>query len=102
MRQSYAPLTLCAAVALSVGFVGPGRPQGSASSIEACRSTQDLGDRLDCYDRFMPKRQAQGRKPSSLRDCSAVGDEEARLACYEDRKSTRLNSSHANISYAVF
>src|SRR3712207_8926799 len=24
------------------------------------------------------------------------------LACREDRKSTRLNSSHANISYAVF
>src|SRR3712207_7530560 len=26
----------------------------------------------------------------------------ARLADEEDRKSTRLNSSHANISYAVF
>src|SRR5438445_4065447 len=26
----------------------------------------------------------------------------ARLASHEDRKSTRLNSSHANISYAVF
>src|SRR3712207_7500061 len=25
-----------------------------------------------------------------------------RLAHYRDRKSTRLNSSHANISYAVF
>src|SRR3712207_8231752 len=24
------------------------------------------------------------------------------LAAYQDRKSTRLNSSHANISYAVF
>src|SRR3712207_6861305 len=24
------------------------------------------------------------------------------FAAYEDRKSTRLNSSHANISYAVF
>src|SRR5258707_2737590 len=24
------------------------------------------------------------------------------VAVYEDRKSTRLNSSHANISYAVF
>src|SRR3712207_8817496 len=29
----------------------------------------------------------------------AVGDEDPRRA---DRKSTRLNSSHANISYAVF
>src|SRR3712207_8173208 len=29
------------------------------------------------------------------------GDKGMRLA-FEDRKSTRLNSSHANISYAVF
>src|SRR3712207_7614786 len=29
-------------------------------------------------------------------------DEAARPAGFEDRKSTRLNSSHANISYAVF
>src|SRR3712207_8076706 len=29
-------------------------------------------------------------------------DEVARLAKQGDRKSTRLNSSHANISYAVF
>src|SRR3712207_7167232 len=28
--------------------------------------------------------------------------EAGRLAAAEDRKSTRLNSSHANISYAVF
>src|SRR3712207_8811490 len=27
---------------------------------------------------------------------------EATLQAFEDRKSTRLNSSHANISYAVF
>src|SRR3712207_6880398 len=27
---------------------------------------------------------------------------ELELQCREDRKSTRLNSSHANISYAVF
>src|SRR3712207_1705082 len=26
----------------------------------------------------------------------------ARTDCWKDRKSTRLNSSHANISYAVF
>src|SRR3712207_8610497 len=26
----------------------------------------------------------------------------ARIGWYQDRKSTRLNSSHANISYAVF
>src|SRR3712207_8012669 len=32
----------------------------------------------------------------------AGGDTEAYLALSGDRKSTRLNSSHANISYAVF
>src|SRR3712207_7638283 len=31
------------------------------------------------------------------------GDRSVRVhACHGDRKSTRLNSSHANISYAVF
>src|SRR3712207_9067530 len=30
------------------------------------------------------------------------GQEAARIGHDEDRKSTRLNSSHANISYAVF
>src|SRR3712207_8650545 len=28
--------------------------------------------------------------------------QDTRVACGTDRKSTRLNSSHANISYAVF
>src|SRR3712207_9020251 len=35
-----------------------------------------------------------------LGDARVVADEQQMLA--EDRKSTRLNSSHANISYAVF
>src|SRR3712207_7238352 len=30
-----------------------------------------------------------------------VGPDDSRMV-YQDRKSTRLNSSHANISYAVF
>src|SRR3712207_8065941 len=40
-------------------------------------------------------RPAMGSRP-----CSGSGYEQQRL--YSDRKSTRLNSSHANISYAVF
>src|SRR3712207_8802118 len=31
-----------------------------------------------------------------------AGEHEPRLGVFGDRKSTRLNSSHANISYAVF
>src|SRR3712207_7238146 len=33
---------------------------------------------------------------------AAVGEDPGRLVEDRDRKSTRLNSSHANISYAVF
>src|SRR3712207_8845552 len=39
------------------------------------------------------------RRPRRLRDVALVGDQEPLDV---DRKSTRLNSSHANISYAVF
>src|SRR5690554_7677974 len=31
-----------------------------------------------------------------------IGIERYHLSCYGDRKSTRLNSSHVRISYAVF
>src|SRR3712207_7499318 len=36
------------------------------------------------------------------RDVAAPGGLEDRVHVARDRKSTRLNSSHANISYAVF
>src|SRR5947209_14476361 len=44
------------------------------------------------------------RTPSSCRKaCISAGRTGAlAIALTEDRKSTRLNSSHANISYAVF
>src|SRR3712207_7578004 len=38
------------------------------------------------------------RRGTLLRSCAPAGDEDRG----RDRKSTRLNSSHANISYAVF
>src|SRR3712207_6967850 len=38
---------------------------------------------------------ASGRGPAAVQNVSSTG-------AVEDRKSTRLNSSHANISYAVF
>src|SRR3712207_6889529 len=54
-----------------------------------------------------------GRCPTGyrrMRVCTAPGSEScvephkttSLMACGVDRKSTRLNSSHANISYAVF
>src|SRR3712207_7461415 len=55
-----------------------------------------------------PPRRRPSTPPSELRDMAMrwAGDLFASpaegAACREDRKSTRLNSSHANISYAVF
>src|SRR3712207_7532431 len=37
-----------------------------------------------------------------LADADVAGDHQDVEQLFEDRKSTRLNSSHANISYAVF
>src|SRR3712207_7543859 len=39
---------------------------------------------------------------NALKEASALDFDDLLLKTVEDRKSTRLNSSHANISYAVF
>src|SRR5258707_4393533 len=52
------------------------------------RSLQHRGDRRRGHGR------GTGRGPGGAGDVSAAAE--------RDRKSTRLNSSHANISYAVF
>src|SRR3712207_7503420 len=62
-------------------------------------------------DQFATRRQRNARPQThELRDAVAavlagrevVPDSAAAVGCPLDRKSTRLNSSHANISYAVF
>src|SRR3712207_7129629 len=51
------------------------------------------------YDRVHRRfRRNAGRARLAQRECARPGFHEQRI----DRKSTRLNSSHANISYAVF
>src|SRR3712207_8305957 len=69
-----------------------GRAQGSDSAKRALRSSLDrLGlDHVDLYLIHWPLPRLDRYAESWL------GMEEL------DRKSTRLNSSHANISYAVF
>src|SRR3712207_6910522 len=48
-------------------------------------------------------RQPQGRAELRIRKARQVAEIGGELARHHpDRKSTRLNSSHANISYAVF
>src|SRR3712207_7321374 len=43
-----------------------------------------------------------GEDPAEARQNFHVGADGDAFAVHQDRKSTRLNSSHANISYAVF
>src|SRR3712207_8971315 len=47
---------------------------------------------------FCPSRDSQAQ----MRDERGLPSRSSTLANVRDRKSTRLNSSHANISYAVF
>src|SRR3712207_8612210 len=47
------------------------------------------------------RRPAEEGRPLEPRD-EAAGDDVLEVLPLGDRKSTRLNSSHANISYAVF
>src|SRR3712207_8825712 len=43
-----------------------------------------------------------GQFPARWRITSFLQTRDGNRKCEQDRKSTRLNSSHANISYAVF
>src|SRR3712207_7534495 len=64
----------------------------SVGGFPAARRARARG--RDCTRRSLPAapaRDARGRSPAATDRASA-----------RDRKSTRLNSSHANISYAVF
>src|SRR3712207_8081636 len=56
-------------------------------------------DRVDNRDGLIPTLQEEFRKRSADEWVEAIRG--AGVPC-GDRKSTRLNSSHANISYAVF
>src|SRR5699024_12250566 len=49
-----------------------------------------------------PARQPETDEPVVVRGASALLENLARAAVDQDRKSTRLNSSHVSISYAVF
>src|SRR3712207_7390684 len=54
--------------------------------------------------RRCPGEGKEGTAADLLRECLNVGKASSRRESskWRDRKSTRLNSSHANISYAVF
>src|SRR3712207_8128547 len=50
----------------------------------------------------LPVRRAHGAQPRRRDDRERIQGMPHRFTDHLDRKSTRLNSSHANISYAVF
>src|SRR3712207_7385942 len=55
------------------------------------------------WSSFGPYHVARCRAVATASDLVVLGVEVgAKTSTYADRKSTRLNSSHANISYAVF
>src|SRR3712207_7325878 len=70
------------------------------------RGVGDRPGRLDLASTLShePRVAQQPPPPGRLLACPPVAHGEREDRCLEgqDRKSTRLNSSHANISYAVF
>src|SRR3712207_9081108 len=70
------------------------RSQAVARFGEFWQALQDVGDAL-----AEAQRAARNAEDSTWK---ARNQRHWNIASVEDRKSTRLNSSHANISYAVF
>src|SRR3712207_8247889 len=69
-------------------------------TLSPTRRSSDLGDDLHLLDDPVVQ---QGWLERTAEACGEVcGGPSEVLAVGQDRKSTRLNSSHANISYAVF
>src|SRR3712207_7080397 len=62
------------------------------------RRRRDSGDRGD----RLPAALLDGALLRRARALDGRGEGPSYTTCLQDRKSTRLNSSHANISYAVF
>src|SRR3712207_7424087 len=69
------------------------------SDPEVVRPLRALGS-LACS--IGKRRAAQRLLHTAIRVCRTTNNQVELARCLKDRKSTRLNSSHANISYAVF
>src|SRR3712207_8169294 len=62
---------------------------------------QDAGE-LACEAEQLVRGAVAVREPSGVPEIEEILVRKRHEALVKDRKSTRLNSSHANISYAVF
>src|SRR3712207_8394721 len=72
------------------------KAKGSSYWLCTCINVRSI-DHATNYSGVAAKSGQCGRTATDEWSFSLCRDE-----CFEDRKSTRLNSSHANISYAVF
>src|SRR3712207_8162242 len=73
-----------------------------ADPNKAARLALKTGRSHDVYAGVAPRQGNVGTKAGVARLFSIWGDHDVKNKHTIDRKSTRLNSSHANISYAVF
>src|SRR5205814_2511304 len=87
-------LSLHDALPISRRRLGSARDSRSRGADKFCREETAPGSE------FAPP--APPRRPLSRRRVSKRTRRQTRQATPEDRKSTRLNSSHLGISYAVF
>src|SRR5262245_63159333 len=84
-------------------------PASSSAAIESTQSNSSSATRSRSISRsFSSNRSRKGNKTWASRAAYSSWyslnsrDQSLELSEYQDRKSTRLNSSHLGISYAVF
>src|SRR5688572_24465615 len=98
---------------IKVALVGCGG-RGTGAAMQACLTKQNVKlvamadafrDRIDSsYKELTADNASEGSKKISIKNRIDVPEERKYVGFdgYKDRKSTRLNSSHSQISYAVF
>src|SRR3712207_7970893 len=74
-----------------------GRPE-PGEAVRQLQAHGEAGLQQPCHDDQQPRHEVSSRFPRPVTATSGSVELWSGL----DRKSTRLNSSHANISYAVF
>src|SRR3712207_9083215 len=95
---------MCAIVVLRIFFLRIRRPPRSTlfPYTTLFRSPRPRPQRLTDTADGPAHPVGQGTPAPSLKEVPAFSVVRRALLTIQDRKSTRLNSSHANISYAVF
>src|SRR5688572_32502241 len=87
---------------LSLFFSSPGDPR-DLHSFPTRRSSDLIALDHACFGRFESRNRAASTTASATTTSSATTTtRRSRCTQLVDRKSTRLNSSHSQISYAVF